>query len=118
MVLKKHCNERTVSLELICLKAAGGLTIVFRFVKVGDAVCRLSVWPAEARTDVYLVSCQKGGKKVGIKARGKEEGGQMRAGDKGASLFELVFVIIIVVAAIAIMTIDMASTEFLLVQSK
>ena len=39
---------------------------------------------AEERSDVYLVSCEKGAKKLGIKARGKADGGGIQAGDKGA----------------------------------
>ncbi len=38
----------------------------------------------EERSDVYMVPCAKGGKKLGIKARGKEDSRMISAGDKGA----------------------------------
>ncbi len=44
--------------------------------------CRLPGWHAEDRSDVYLVCNQKGGKKIGVKARGKA-GGEMQSSDKG-----------------------------------
>ncbi len=39
---------------------------------------------AEERSDVYLASCEKGAKKLGIKARGKADPVRVQAGDKGA----------------------------------
>ena len=43
-----------------------------------------SFFPPEERSDVYLVTSEKGGKKLGIKARGKEDASRISAGDKGA----------------------------------
>jgi hypothetical protein len=41
-------------------------------------------WYAEDRSDIYLVCNEKGGKKIGVKARGKE-GGVIEASDIGGS---------------------------------
>ncbi len=55
-----------------------------RLLAVSNSRDRLPGCFAEERSDVYLAPCEKGAKKLGIKARGKADTGRVQAGDKGA----------------------------------
>jgi hypothetical protein len=64
-----------------------GRLLVFGLMRsiAADAACRLPGLHAETRSDVYLISLEKGSKKIGMKARDVEHSCGIQAGAKGAN---------------------------------